>query len=645
MSVKRVSDWALGNVVQKLRHIAGAPCHLAASTVRPCPGPADGVRAWHPERVTGGPQQCSETECTKPAAYRTRTSPAWCDDHITAILEVAGLELLEPFTTPTTAWRLTRCLRCRCEAHYRFEYVLDRNTAGEPTCRACLWRRWADGARDLQGAWADTRTVPVDEARAHAEAHGYEYLEPLTTPSLPTDPHRVRCQYCSRISAQRLGDIAFGCSCQTNPRRAAQTTRRAGTRTRELFVDSDAVALQWWDHDANDAADLATATIRALRDAHWRCPECGHRFTERIRDMAQFPRCPVCAKKRAVEGAAERERLKVTPVSMVPELVAAWADEADPATVMLAGDFTLRRFRCPVGHHPRITPLRFLRNGCPSCRGNQTRNERLEAVTADPDAHQMNREIAAQWHPDRNGRLPLEALSPGSRRQVWWLDPECGHEWQASPAEREYGQRLRCPMCRTILDSLAYHFPDLAAEWSSANPVSAWKVRQSGSTTFPPAWICSANRGYRWTPTLASRSAGSGFPECRESGKSRVELDHHAAAEKLFPKASSGRRVEHEASVRRPRWLVDIVAETETGTRVAIEYDGAYWHADKVEIDTAKTGDLLSAGYLVVRLRERPLPPLPIDAPGYLEMTVQPTAPDPERVLASVGSWVHRQSA
>src|SRR5699024_8409539 len=121
-------------------------------------------------------------------------------------------------------------------------------------------------------------------------------------------------------------------------------------------------------------------------------------------------------------------------------------------------------------------------------------------------------------HNVRNGTLKLETISPGSRRRVWWKSWECGHEWQATPAEREKGQRLRCPECRTILDSLAYHFHEMAEEWSSANPLSAWQVRPSGTTAFTPEWVCSNNPSHTWTATLASRTTGSGCPECREAG-------------------------------------------------------------------------------------------------------------------------------
>ncbi|CUR54380.1 zinc-ribbon domain-containing protein [Nocardioides sp.] len=584
-------------------------------------------------------QACSEPGCLNPAAYRTRTKPTWCDGHITSILHRGGLVPLEPFTKPT-AYRLTRCTSCGCEAHYRFEYVLDRNKIGEATCRACHWRSWAAEARGLQGGHAKSEPVSEDTAKDHAAKNGYEYLGSLTRPSLPDDPHRVRCLRCGRISAKRLGDIGWGCSCLTNPRRERQTRKPAGSKKKDLLKDSGLAVLGWWDHDRNDSATWNTVTAKARREAHWRCPDCGREFTEKVCDMTAYPSCPDCAVKRRAEWEVEYARLKQTPVAAIPDLLAAWADEADPAMVMVAGDLRVRRFRCPAGHHPRLSPHSFMRAGCPSCRGNATRTQRLEAVAVDPETHTMNREIASQFHPTLNGKIRLETISPDSRRILSWTDAECGHTWQASPREREKGQRPRCPECRSILDSLAYHFPELAAEWSDANPLTAWQVRPSGQTTFVPEWICANNPAHAWQAPLTSRTAGAGCPECRETGKSKVELDHHAAAETIFGSAASGRPVVSEAFKRRARWLVDVVVDLPDGRKVAIEYDGAYWHADKAEIDTAKSVDLLAAGYLVARLREHPLPPLGVTDPGYVEFVVHATAPDAHGVIAKVKDWV-----
>lgn len=560
---------------------------------------------------------------------------------------VGGLEALEPFTGPK-AWRLTRCLECGCEAHYRFEYVLEQNSIGTLTCRACYWRAWAATQRGASMGCADLTAPSLREAKSTAEEHGYVYLGPLTRPSLRDDPHRTRCSYCGRIAAQRLGDIAWGCTCQTNPRRSAQTSRISSSpgasvsQRRFLLKDSGLPVMAWWDHDANDESAWTTVTLKARRDVGWKCPECSLMFTARVLDMVGLPRCPECSANREREWNAQYERLKVTPIAEVPVLADAWADDADPRLVTVVGQgMELRRFRCAAGHHPRIAPLSFLQGGCPSCRGNATRAARLQAVAADPDAHDMNREIASQWHADRNENLKLETISASSRRTMWWKSWECGHEWRAPPADREKGQRLRCPECRTILDSLAYHLPDIAAEWSPDNPLTAWQVRPSGSTAFTPHWICSNKPTHSWIAPLSSRTAGSGCPECREAGKSKVELDHYAATVRLLGTAASGRAVVDPAFTHATRWLVDIATATAEGVDVAIEYDGAYWHAKRATVDVAKSLDLLAAGWAVVRLREHPLPTLGIMHPWYVELVVHSTAPDPDYVISQVQGWVH----
>ena len=156
-------------------------------------------------------QTCAADDCTNIAAFKTRTKPTWCEQHIVEQQRRGGLTPLEPFTHPDD-WQLTECLACAVQAHYRFEYTLDKNKYGEPTCRACYWRRWAAESRKMQGPWARVEPVPYEQAKELAEEHGYEYLGPLTAPSLPDDPHHARCGRCGRISAERLGDISFGCS-------------------------------------------------------------------------------------------------------------------------------------------------------------------------------------------------------------------------------------------------------------------------------------------------------------------------------------------------------------------------------------------------------------------------------------------------
>lgn len=154
-------------------------------------------------------QVCSVEGCGSAAAFKTRKKPTWCITHVEEIQRVGGLRPLETFTHPDD-WQLTECLTCSVQAHYRFNYTLEKNRWNERTCRACYWRHWAIEAR---GNWSDLTPTSFGEAESHLDHHGFEYLGPLTAPSLRDDPHLTKCRRCGKISAQRLGDSSFGCTC------------------------------------------------------------------------------------------------------------------------------------------------------------------------------------------------------------------------------------------------------------------------------------------------------------------------------------------------------------------------------------------------------------------------------------------------
>jgi hypothetical protein len=416
-----------------------------------------------------------------------------------------------------------------------------------------------------------------------------------------------------------------------------RSTNPASVKTAKvLLADSDDPAREWWDHDRNDEKSFRTVTLRATRTCHWICPECHLAFSAKVLDMTAGRRsCPNCSAIRKAEWDMEYKRWKNTPVADVPELAATWADDADSRSVMVAGDWRLRRFRCPAGHHPRMSPLTFLISGCPSCRGAETRKTQKNWLA------DTLPEIASQWHPTRNGKLTPRDLVWDSQRSVWWRAECCGYEWEETPRSRDKYDRLHCPRCRTILGSLAWQDPGLAAQWSPANPLPAWNVRPYASTSFLPDWICANNTSHVWAGPLNGRSNGSDCPECKVVGKSKVELAHHAAAEEVFTGVRSGAVLRAKEFTTRRSWSADISAPFE-GRTLVIEYDGAYWHAApaKVLTDERKTADLLAAGYFVVRLREDDLPSLSIGHPHYREVRVYSPAPRPQTVMAEIRSWL-----
>lgn len=124
--------------------------------------------------------------------------------------------------------------------------------------------------------------------------------------------------------------------------------------------------------------------------------------------------------------------------------------------------------------------------------------------------------LAKEWHSTKNGGLRPTMVSPGSYKKVWW-SAACGHEWDATVANRTRG--AGCPFCsargrKRILpgfnDLLSLH-PAVASQWhptrntekpSSVAPGSHRKVW----------WMCS--RRHEWKALVYSRVSGVGCPFC-----------------------------------------------------------------------------------------------------------------------------------
>lgn len=584
-------------------------------------------------------QPCSSQGCPNPSAFKTKAKPAWCLSCIELILKGGGLESLEPFEGPNK-WRLTRCTECHTEAHYKLTYITGKNAIGERTCRVC---RWGAGrgypARAYQGGDAEamdpnTSTFSVawtpSLAASYLKAHGFILRSTMLPDGAKNYPVSGSCTSCDKIHANRIEDFSWGCSC-------ARNTQKQGNG-RQLLSTSGHAALEWWDHQRNSEKDFHTASLKAQRICHWVCPVCSHSFTAKINDMTSAgPSCGQCSARNAANLKAMRESLAQMTVSQIHELLTSWADESSPDDVRVTWDSGSFDFRCPSGHKCNTSPLRYLEEGCPSCRGNKTREARKGKTTLAAEFP----EIAAQWHPNKNGSTTPESILPDSKRSSWWLADCCGYEWEESPRDRNKYLRLRCPRCRTILDSLAWQHPGLASEWSADNPVGPWMVRPNGETRFVPKWTCASDPAHVWEASLSTRSSGAGCPECAVTGKSRIELAYFEVAKSMFQVVRSGFIFRSPEFSSRSNWSVDISAQIGNDI-LAIEYDGAYWHQgeEKAAVDIRKTTDLLSAGFLVVRLREDDLPPIALKHPRMIQMRVYSSAPTIEETLRTILGWV-----
>lgn len=122
--------------------------------------------------------------------------------------------------------------------------------------------------------------------------------------------------------------------------------------------------------------------------------------------------------------------------------------------------------------------------------------------------------IAAEWHPTRNGDLKPSGVAAHSNRYVWW---QCvfGHEWEAKINNRT-SSLSACPYCgrkKTIKgeNDFAHLFPTLLEEWDfEVNTIDP-------STIFPQsnkkvAWKCA--EGHAWLARVDHRVNGENCPVC-----------------------------------------------------------------------------------------------------------------------------------
>ena len=474
------------------------------------------------------------------------------NEELDSILAAGGLVLNEDYN-PRGSYRkdvylFTRCTRCGVEAHYRLKYILEKGSGGGGVCRACYWRSWYGESKKLydaavqsmidqgiprsrlieEGVIKERRDATWEEAEKHAREHGFDLVDLIRGDHPGNDVMIVKCRGCGRQTAERPADVYFGCTCGGEHAQGGvafgsevlKVERSAGSvgsdtmqdGTAKLLCESASPCLEWWDHNENNEDFYDTCTTRSRQDANWTCPKCGYKFKAPVHAMVRHPRCPVCTAVRSMQFDIEWEELKNTPVSDFPDLLSAWDDVKDPDTIPVTYLYPCH-LQCPEGHHPTQTPYSYLKNGCMVCRGLATKAlpNQIYLSTSDP-------ELAAEWDEAVDGpRYTPDTVKSGSKRKVRWQCIACGHKWEATVRDREKRMNNRCPACGKVMGSLAWKYPQLAAEWSPNNPVSPWNTKPFGTLKFKPEWICSANPEHVWTATTATRiNAGKGCPYCEK---------------------------------------------------------------------------------------------------------------------------------
>lgn len=155
---------------------------------------------------------------------------------------------------------------------------------------------------------------------------------------------------------------------------------------------------------------------------------------------------------------------------------------------------------------------------CPVCR--LARRLAPGRVTVLSETHP---EVAAQWHPTKNGWLTPDQVGTRSDEKVWWQCPvNPKHEWRAIVGNRT-GRNAGCPQCArrggrprrpAEGQDLATLHPELAAMWHPTKNGNVTPSDVGANSAFKAWWRCADGHEFR---RKVKRQVAAAYP-CKECG-------------------------------------------------------------------------------------------------------------------------------
>lgn len=206
--------------------------------------------------------------------------------------------------------------------------------------------------------------------------------------------------------------------------------------------------------------------------------------------------------------------------------------------------------------------------------------------------------IAKDWHPTKNGAKTPNNITPGVGYKAWWLCDK-GHEWSVSVSTR-VNQKTGCPYCgnKKLLkgyNDLLTVQPDIAKDWHPTKNGDKTPSDVLWGTHTYYWWQCVKGHEWRQKPSVRCLM-NTGCPKCAESLK--TSFNEQALLyymKKVYDKV--------EGNYTLNGIEVDVYIKD---YNIAIEYDGVYYHKDKVDKDRLKNKVLKDVWF--IRVREEGLP-------------------------------------
>ena len=437
----------------------------------------------------------------------------------------------------------------------------------------------------------------------------------------------------------------------------------ANTKEKKYVSDNAQLMAEWdWEKNNTLGFDPNTISIGSIKKVWWLCSECGHSWEATVNNRSNGKGCPKCAKTKRVTSFNQGKIFRNGSLATEnPDLARQWHPtkngELSPCDVT-SNSGKMVWWLCEQGHEWRASiGNRNKGNGCPYCSNSSVLKGFNDLETVNPD-------LAAEWNHKMNGNLKPEHFTANSGKKVWWKCPK-GHEWQAAIYSRNQG--CGCPYCsgKKVLkgyNDLETINPTIAAEWNYEMNGSLKPEHFTANSGKKVWWKCS--NGHEWQAQISGRSDGNGCPYCSRlyviKGENDLQTINPTLAQEwnyeknngLTPRdvlPSSGKIVwwkcpkghEWQAQIANrnngngcpicnserqtsfPEYAIvfylkkyglDVIhSYKENGyeldiyipsLKIAIEYDGYYWHNGKIKEDLEKNQKCKKDGIKLYRIRE-----------------------------------------
>lgn len=259
-----------------------------------------------------------------------------------------------------------------------------------------------------------------------------------------------------------------------------------------------------WHPERNGSLSPHFITSKNKEKVWWRC-EKGHEWQARIwHRVTRNDGCPYCFGRYAIQGENDLATLR-------PDLAKEWHPTKNGdlmPSMVKEGSITKVWWLGKCGHEWETeVHTRTKGCGCPYCANTKLLVGFNDLATVAPD-------VAAEWHPTKNGAFTPDTVLAYSSFDAAWLG-KCGHEWSAKITNRTKG--AGCPYCNNArvlkgFNDLCTTHPALAAEWHpTKNDVAPDSVTAGSHKKV--TWCC--EKGHEWVTTVNARIMNnSGCPYC-----------------------------------------------------------------------------------------------------------------------------------